>query len=308
MEPGETQSLFFLNPSVAVIIPAFGRPQALRQAIESVLSQTWTDCGLIVVDDASPTPLWEARQLVEESGHRWIRLPENRGPAAARNAGCREAAEHAWITFLDSDDLWHPEKLSRQMRWHEEHPEMKISQVEESWTRQGQPCAKPNHLEQASGDCFAESVQRCAIGPSCVALAADLWTAMGGFDERFRVCEDYELWLRITAKYPVGRVPGDPLVEKRGGAPDQLSTSVPALDRHRLAALLKLVASGSLTPRQEQVAGEGLRRRARILARGAARRGRDDWARFFARIESGVAPIDGDAVSRALEYADLPEA
>ncbi|NNE93034.1 MAG: glycosyltransferase family 2 protein [Verrucomicrobiales bacterium] len=235
------------DSTVAVVIPAFGRPRRLRQAVESVLNQEETDFQLVVVDDASPLDfgLSDVREFVERAGHRWIVHSENRGPAASRNTGAA-ATSAEWIAFLDSDDTWEPRKLAAQLEWHREHPDFQISQCEEGWIRKGKPADKPTHLQQPdSGRIFSESTRRCCISPSAVLMSRDLWNEAGGFDEWFRVCEDYELWLRITARHPVGFVPGK-WVTKFGGASDQLTASVPhGIDRWRIAALLKFLETGN---------------------------------------------------------------
>lgn len=272
--------------TIAVIIPAFGRADQLMKAVESVLSQSYTAFSLNIVDDASGEDLSLVRSRVEGSGHHWFGRDRNGGPAAARNDGAA-AVDSKWIAFLDSDDEWLPDKLERQMQWHRENPDSRISQVHEGWFRHGDRVKKPNHWKQCGGELFAESVERCAIGPSCVMLRRDLWDESGGFDERYRVCEDYELWLRIACREEVGLVPGGELVRKHGGHSDQLSTAVPALDRYRVAALAEILAGGTLSEEQERLVEHGIRSKAAVLAAGAEKRGSHERAAYYRELAAG---------------------
>lgn len=271
---------------ISVVIPAYCRPAQTIRAIDGLLSQSGIDIRVIVVDDASPESLSEAREKVEESGHLWIRRDENGGPGAARNEGAA-AVGSKWIAFLDSDDEWLPEKMRRQMKWHRENPTCRISQVREEWIRNGKPVKKPQKWEQRGGDLFSESIERCSVGPSCVMIRRDLWDESGGFDESFRVCEDYELWLRITRTEEVGLVPGPAMVRKHGGHADQLSTSTPALDRYRIAALAKLRRGGQLSEKQRGLVERGIREKAKFLAKGAEKRDFHERAEYYRALGNG---------------------
>lgn len=290
---------------VSVVIPAFNRRNLLNRAIESVLTQSFTELSLVVVDDASTEDLGSCRHRVIAAGHRWIRLDINSGPAHARNVGAG-MTESDWIMFLDSDDVWNPEKVEKQLVWHRDHPGIRISQVLEDWIRDGKAVRKPSRLTQLGGDIFEESIRRCVVGCSCVALRRDLWEETGGFDPFFRACEDYELWLRITCREPVGLAGKASLTEKHAGDHPQLSRDIPALDRFRILALAKLLRNGirSLNAAQRELVGKGLTERAGILASGASVRGRDEWASFFAGLTRF--PSD-DELARLREYCGLKE-
>ena len=104
-------------PRVSVVIPAFNRAQNLQRAIDSVLIQHFKDFELIVVDDGSTD---NTNEVVQSFGSRVRYLfQKNQGPGAARNTGV-EHASGKWIAFLDSDDVWQPNKLARQVEWTEQ--------------------------------------------------------------------------------------------------------------------------------------------------------------------------------------------
>ena len=266
-----------------VIITTHNRIDLLQRAIQSVLDQELAAQQLIVVDDASTKDLSLVRGWAEKHGCVWERLEVNQGPAAARNIGVSLGASE-WVTFLDSDDIWHPRKMIDQADWHADNPKFRISQVKETWIRGGRELQKPRHWEFSGGDLFAESCERCSIGPSCVAMSRGLWEEVGGFDSRYVVCEDYELWLRITKSLPVGFVPGKAMVEKYAGHGDQLSMLVPAMDRYRVIALLELLMCGHLTEEQRAVVIKKVRQKSRILLLGAAKRGLDRRSDIYSRV------------------------
>ena len=251
--------------------------------MKSVLVQggAGVDFELIVVDDASTRDLSPVRVLVEEAGHGWISLPANVGPAAARNAGVAAlAGEIEWLAFLDSDDEWLPGKLAAQVAWARDNPTSQIFQCREKWMRDGQPARRPVRLREPAGEIFSECVERCCISPSAVMMRRELLADLGGFDERYRICEDYQLWLRVALREEVGLL-DEELVIKHGGAEDQLTAMVPAFDRWRLRALLELLPASE--ERSETVL-LGIVEKARILGSGAARQGNAEASSRYERI------------------------
>jgi glycosyltransferase involved in cell wall biosynthesis len=248
----------------------------LREAVTSVLDQTFKEFELIVIDDGSTDE--SAAKLRQLGSPMRVLSQPRRGVAAARNAGV-SVASGRYLAFLDSDDLWLPEKLMRQTAFMEAHPEIAISQTEEIWIRHG---ARVNprlrHLKP-SGDIFARSLDLCLVSPSAVMMKRGLFLQAGGFDETLPVCEDYDLWLRIAVDHMVPLL-SQSLVVKRGGHPDQLSHSLWGMDRFRVASLQKLLRSG-IAGERRRLALAALARKTTILAAGARKRGREGDALVY---------------------------
>lgn len=240
----------------------------VREAAQSVLAQSYRGFELIVVDDGSTDGTSE--RIVKLNGAVRLFAQNRRGVSAARNSGAT-IARGRYLAFLDSDDLWLPDKLAVQSEFMAQRPEIHICQTEEIWYRRGvrvNPMAKHR---KPSGDVFRPSLELCLISPSAVMMTRELFEASGGFDESLSVCEDYDLWLRVAARHPVPLI-SNALVVKRGGHADQLSHSTWGMDRYRVLALQKLLRSG-LSREKRLWALEVLRRKVAVLAGGAEKRG-----------------------------------
>ncbi len=274
-----------MNPFVSVIIPTRDRAALVAEAAQSVLAQRGPTFEVIVVDDGSTDET--ARALAPLRERLRYHRQDARGVSAARNAGAA-LAHGEWLAFLDSDDLWRQRKLAAQMAFHTEHAGIDISQTEEIWIRDGVRVNPCRHHHKPSGDVFLPSLRRCLISPSAVMLRRTLFEACGGFDESLPVCEDYDFWLRICSRAPVGLIPL-PLVVKRGGHADQLSRRYWGMDRFRVASLAKLLVSGVVGEAKRQAVIDMLSEKCAILARGAERRGQyDEAARYRELAEWGV--------------------
>lgn len=260
-------------PKVSVIIPTYNRRARLERALDSVLHQTYHDFEVIVVDDGSTDGTGELDAIVENAGGkvRYCRLEHNRGVARARNAGAAWATGR-WLAFLDSDDLWHPNKLQEQLEWLDRHPHIHVAQTRVMWIRDGRRVNPPAAYEPRGENLFEQSLARCMITPSAVIIDKKLFDHLGGFNESFRACEDYDLWLRVTCGHPVGLIDKH-LATRYGGHEDQLSLIVPALDRFRVRSLIDLITNGLLDTAQRNRARAMLREKAKILANGYRKRG-----------------------------------
>ena len=249
------------------------------EAADSVLKQRLGDFELIVVDDGSTDET--AKALARRAARLTLLSTERRGVAAARNTGVRQSAGK-FIAFLDSDDFWLPEKLGRQIAYMMDHPDCQICQTEEIWIRNGTRVNPKSVHKKPSGDIFLRSLDLCLVSPSAVMMTRDVFDRVGGFDESFPVCEDYDLWLRIAINHPIALLP-ELLVVRRGGHADQLSRSSWGMDRYRVRALQKLLWAG-LSGFRREAALAVLRRKIAILATGARKRGKLSEAAGYASI------------------------
>lgn len=273
-------------PFFSVVIPVFNRPAGLRRAVGSVLAQTDADCEIIVVDDGSTD---ETPEIAASFGDRArVIRQENAGVSAARNRGIAAAAA-PWVALLDSDDEWLPGKLAAQRRFILDNPGIAILQSPERWIRDGRRVNPGLRHAMRAGRIFRESLARCLVSPSSVVFRRELFGRYGPFDERLPACEDYDLWLRITAFEPVGLAGGE-LVVKYGGHADQLSRRFWGMDRFRVYALVKLLEEyGAMLDREDRdAAARAALDRCELLRSGAERRGKDDFASRIAALAGAI--------------------
>ncbi len=258
---------------VSIIIPVYNRPVMLVRAIESILNQTYQCFELIVVDDGSDEPLDQLETQFDDTRIRVVRQ-NHKGVSSARNRGVK-LAKHDYIAFLDSDDEWLPEKLEQQMRFFEHNPASRICYTGEKWVRHGKRFNHPKSREKFSGDIFERCLEDCFIGCSTVVMHKSLFDEVGGFDTSLAICEDYDLWLKISARYPIVLLE-QPLIKKHGGHKDQLSMAEWGIDRFRIRALQNSIRSGRLTSAQRKSAQAMLLKKIAIVCGGCLKRQRFD--------------------------------
>jgi glycosyltransferase involved in cell wall biosynthesis len=283
---------------VSVIIPTYNRSAMLSRAIRSVLTQKGAKFELIVVDDGSTDGTNEQgvqRMAHDEkapdknSAHRppsavQIRylFQTNQGPSTARNLGIKESRGE-WIAFLDSDDEWLPGKLRAQLDFFEQNPNLRICQTEEIWIRNGQRVNPMKKHKKYGGQIFEQCLPLCIVSPSAVMMHRTLFDEVGFFDEALPACEDYDLWLRIASRYPIGLI-DQPYIKKYGGHVNQRSHEFPAMDQFRIRSLAKILKEGILTPEQTEAVKKTLEEKARIFIQGALKRGKEKEAEEIANI------------------------
>ena len=253
---------------VDVVIPSYNRKELLKRAVQSVQNQTFKNWQLWIVDDGSTDNTVSAlnRMFSSHPQIHIISLKINRGVSHARNKGIKQG--HAkWVALLDSDDKWLPNKLEKQLELAKRNPQLPIIHCNEMWLKAGKKINQKQKHKKQGGRIFIPSVQLCCISPSAVILKRSLLNEVGLFREDFPVCEDYEMWLRITSRYPVGFV-DEPMVVKYGGHEDQLSRRYPAMDYWRVKSLKTYLQNDKLTTEERNKVKEVLIKKTQILLKG----------------------------------------
>jgi glycosyltransferase involved in cell wall biosynthesis len=218
-------------PRVSVVIPTYNSAASLREAIESVLGQTYLDFEVIVIDDGSTD---DTERVVRSFGDRVCYVSQrNSGAGAARNQGIR-TSRGSYVAFLDSDDLWVPSKLEDQIPLLDRDPE--IGLVYSDWAvvaEQGEDV--PSYLRNlpaASGYVFDGLVQCGFILTSGTVVRRSCLDEVGYFDETLSIAQDYDLWLRICYRWKVELV-NKPLAIKRN-RDGNLSSNLPKTAAERI--------------------------------------------------------------------------
>lgn len=259
---------------VSVIIPTYNRENWVKEAVNSILAQSYPHYELIVVDDGSDDNTGKIFDPVK-SKIKYISQPHS-GPSAARNKGINVSSGE-WIAFLDSDDLWKREKLKKQMETLQEKTRFKVCYTEEIWIRNGKFVNPRKKHAKYCGWIYPHCLPVCIISPSSVIIHRSVFEEVGFFDTSLPVAEDYDLWLRISSRYPIKLIP-EKLIIKRGGHPGQLSKKYWGIDRFRIIALEKMMNQPHLPVNWKIATLKELANKATIVARGSKKRGK--WAEY----------------------------
>ncbi|MFQ6083718.1 MAG: glycosyltransferase family 2 protein [Candidatus Aminicenantia bacterium] len=266
-------------PKVSVIIPTYNRAKFLQQAIESVLSQEYSDFELLVIDDGSTD---NTEEVVQSFGAR-IRYfyQPHQGVSAVRNLGLSNS-EGRFIAFLDSDDLWKKEKLRVQMEFMKNSPQAKVCYTEEIWVRKGVRVNPKKKHRKYSGWIFDKVVPICLLSLSSALFRREIFDKIGWFDESLPACEDYDFGLRLAKKYPIYLI-DQPLIIKRGGHHDQLSKKYWGMDRFRVRALEKLLKD-NLPDEWRILIIKEIIKKCTVLANGCLKRNKKEEGKRYLEI------------------------
>lgn len=193
-------------PLISVIIPAYNNEKTIREAIESVLNQTFSDFELIVINDSSNDSTLEIVSSIQDSRIKIFSYP-NAGVSASRNRGFKLAAGN-FISFLDADDLWMSDKLEAQLKALQSNPQAALAY---SWNdridESGQFLSKGNY-KNFSGNVYEQLVvQNFLETASNPLIRAEALKAVGDFDPTLTPAEDWDMYLRLAERYNFVVVP-----------------------------------------------------------------------------------------------------
>lgn len=189
-------------PLVSVILPTYNRAHMIKKAIDSVLSQTYSDLELIIADDASTDDTKEVVKAISDERIRYFCCEKNGGAAAARNFGIKKASPLSeWIAFEDSDDIWHRDKLEKQFLSLSKEPMAEFCYHKIRYDMGGDYCAiLPDErlsVEKKHGDIFAELLHENLVDCPSMLIKRSLLEKTGLFDETLPALEDYDLAIRL---------------------------------------------------------------------------------------------------------------
>ncbi|MBD2577590.1 glycosyltransferase [Oscillatoria sp. FACHB-1406] len=229
-------------PKVSAIIPAYNAEKTLRDTIQSVRQQTFTDWELIVIDDGSTDSTADIIKAIPDDRIHVFSFP-NAGLAESRNRGI-DRARGEFVAFLDADDLWTTDKLAAQVEALEQHPEAAVAY---SWTdyidESGQFLRSGMHVT-ANGDVY----QKLLLGNflengSNPLIRKQAFQKVGQFDKLVPTCQDWDMYLRLSAQYPFVAVPFPQVLYRV--SPNSMSFN---FDRHEAGALQAISKTFATAP------------------------------------------------------------
>jgi glycosyltransferase involved in cell wall biosynthesis len=201
-------------PLISVIIPVYNGEKTIQETIESVLTQTFTDLELIVINDGSQDTTLEIVERIPDPRLKVFSYP-NAGQAASRNRGISHACGE-YISFIDADDLWIPDKLEAQLKALQENPKAAVAY---SWTKcideSGQFSRRGSHIS-VTGDVYGKLLLLDFIeNGSNPLIRVQALTEIGNFEESMTPSEDRDLWLRLAARYHFVAVPSPQILYRQ---------------------------------------------------------------------------------------------
>ncbi len=206
------------------------------------------------------------------------RYQNHKGVSAARNLGIK-LSQGDYVAFLDSDDLWKPDKITVQMSLMKSLTQTKVCYTEEIWIRNSVFVNPKKKHKKYSGWIFEKVLPLCLLSLSSALFCRSVFQVAGIFDEDLPACEDYDFGMRVALRYPIHLI-SKPLIVKRGGHPDQLSHKYWGMDQFRVKALEKIFRM-DLSPQQKELVRKELLKKCQILVAGFGKRNKKTEVVFY---------------------------
>ncbi len=234
---------------ISVVVPTFNRENYILESLESVFAQSYPNVEIIVVDDGSDDQSIELLKPLEKSKRLRLFRQKHAGVSAARNLAV-DKARGQYIAFLDSDDLFLPEKLSKQMALFQEKPHLGF--VHSNFSKFDD---RGHHLglrdmTKIRGIVYPWILQEWSalITPSTVLMPKNIFVEAGGFDESISWGEDIDLYFRVARKYEIGMVP-EMLTKIRVHAASASAPKIGSAESFHRVLAKAVAADPSLSPR-----------------------------------------------------------
>jgi glycosyltransferase involved in cell wall biosynthesis len=210
-------------PLISVIIPVFNGEKTIKETIASVLAQTLADLEILVINDGSQDATLEIVAQISDPRLHIFSYP-NSGVSASRNRGIAQAVGN-YISFIDADDLWTPDKLATQWQALEANPLAAVAYSWSNWIDESGTFLRPGGHITKNGNVYADLLLRDFIeSGSNPLIRRDALTEVGGFDESLAAAADWEMWLRLAARYQFVAVPAAQILYRV--APSSMSSNV----------------------------------------------------------------------------------
>ena len=241
-------------PHISVVLPAYNAEKYLDQAVRSILAQTFTDFELIIVDDGSIDKTLAIAHNYTDPRIRVIANTENRGLAASCNIGWK-AATGEFIARQDADDYSYPTRFEKQIAYLLKNPKVGILGTNrQTINRKGKIRDHKPLPEQAV---FDDLLHRNLVVHGSALIRRSVLEQVGGYDEWFRLSQDYDLWLRIADRIAwIKSLPEALYVIREHGESSTAKDPRPA-ELYRMAALNNI--KGNLTDEmREEVMTNGI--------------------------------------------------
>ena len=232
------------DPLVSIIVPAYGSENYIGETIESVLNQDYTNFELIIINDGSPDDLESVVKEYQVNDDRIsYKKQENQGMCATRNNAVK-LAKGEFYAFLDNDDLWHTDNLSRKVWYLQEHPKVGLVHSDTSII-DGESLPSGKELSGKSGMILDDLLSwngTCIPAPSSILVRRKVHEDVGGFDPNLSIAGDKDYFIRVARKYEIGRIPEVTWNYRVHGS--NFHKRIDVMEKDELYVLAKNTASG----------------------------------------------------------------
>ena len=192
---------------ISIITPTYNRASYLPETIRSALGQTYTNFELIIVDDGSEDDTCSVLEpFLADTRVRYF-YQKNQGQSVARNVAIAQSSG-GLIAFLDSDDVWKPDKLEKQVAVFEAYPDVDIVHGDEAVIDERSVVISRKNMARHSGFITRQLLADNSVSITTALVKRRCFEEMGCFDVSVGVADDYELWLRFSARYRFHYEPG----------------------------------------------------------------------------------------------------
>lgn len=282
------------GPLVSVLVPAYNCETYVAEAVSSMLSQTFADFELLVIDDGSTDATRAALESIHDPRLRLVSNPRNLGLIATLNRGL-DLATGRYIARMDADDISAPERLEKQVEFLESHPDVDVlGTMVNLIDEEGRIFGSLSNYPTSAEDVRTYLLRECCLVHPTVMFRKEVVRAAGGYDASARHAEDYDLWLRLSDRHLIANLP-EKLVSYRMHR-NQVSiknivTQHRVAQACRVAALTRRSAMGEDITEAERVVKAGLWRR---LTAAECTLGRDylNWARLYRTMRLPAMALD----------------
>ena len=211
------------KPLVSVVIPTYNRADIIKRSIDSVLEQTYKNIEIVIVDDGSTDNTKEVVESYDDQRVRYVSYGTNRGANHARNTGIKKA-KGTLIAFQDSDDVWHPEKIEKQVKAYLESPDDHKVVYTGTRSRRVEGFYMPEDwVKPKEGYVFKPSLRGTFANMVTILTEKECLEKIGYFDEELPRLQDWDLGIRLSKKYKFKFI-DEPLVDTYSGA-DSITSS-----------------------------------------------------------------------------------
>jgi glycosyltransferase involved in cell wall biosynthesis len=226
-------------PVISVIIPAYNAEKTIAQTIESVLNQSFVDFELLVINDGSTDSTLDVLGQIKDSRIQVFSYG-NAGVSAARNRGVSNSSGE-FIAFLDADDLWTPDKLQEQLKALEDNKNAGLAYSWTDWIDESGQFLRPGGYINKNGNVFAALLHRDFVeSGSNPLIRKQALSEVGGFDDSLAQAEDWDMWLRLAARYEFVCVPKPHILYRI--CPNSGSSNVWKMEKASLKVIQRILA------------------------------------------------------------------